>query len=315
MSGTERSSLRVGWVGTGRMGFSMAKRLIEAGWSLSVYNRTRAKAEPLGALGATVVDSPRDLAGCDVTFTMVSGPADLEQVVSGPEGILADPSRTPRIHIDCSSVSTEGSAKVRKDLAARGAAMIAAPVSGNAKVVEAGRLSIVASGPRAAFDEALPLLEAVGEGVTWVGEGELARMVKICHNMLLGVVTQSLAEITVLAEKGGVPRHAFLDFINKSVMGSMFTRYKTPAFVNLDWKPTFTPDLLKKDLDLGLAAGRELGVPQPLTALTREIVQSLIGHGYTEEDFGTLLELQAKASGLKLVPETVEVGDGLKTKA
>ena len=314
MSGQERSSLRVGWIGTGRMGFSMAKRLIEAGWSLSVYNRTRAKAEPLDALGATVVDSPRDLAGCDVTFTMVSGPADLDQVVSGPQGILADPSRTPRIHVDCSSVSTEGSAKVREDLAARGAAMIAAPVSGNAKVVEAGRLSIVASGPKPAFDEVLPLLEAVGEGVTWVGEGELARMVKICHNMLLGVVTQSLAEITVLAEKGGVPRHAFLDFINKSVMGSMFTRYKTPAFVNLDWKPTFTPGLLKKDLDLGLAAGRELGVPQPLTALTREIVQSLIGNGYREKDFGTLLELQATASGLKLEPENVEVGDGLKKK-
>lgn len=312
MSGTERSSLRVGWIGTGRMGFSMAKRLIEAGWSLSVYNRTRAKAEPLGALGATVVDSPRDLAGCDVTFTMVSGPADLDQVVSGPQGILADSSRTPRIHVDCSSVSTEGSAKVREDLAARGAAMIAAPVSGNAKVVEAGRLSIVASGPKPAFDEVLPLLEAVGEGVTWVGEGELSRMVKICHNVLLGVVTQSLAEITVLAEKGGVPRHAFLDFINKSVMGSMFTRYKTPAFVNLDWKPTFTPGLLKKDLDLGLAAGRELGVPQPLTALTREIVQSLIGNGYKEEDFGTLLELQAKASGLKLEPENVKVDDGLK---
>lgn len=314
MSGTETSSLRVGWVGTGRMGFSMAKRLIEAGWNLSVYNRTRAKAEPLGELGATVVDSPRELAGCDVTFTMVSGPADLEQVVSGPQGILADAMRAPRIHIDCSSVSTEGSAKVRENFAARGAAMIAAPVSGNAKVVEAGRLSVVASGPKAAFDEVLPLLEAVGEGVTWVGEGELARMVKICHNILLGVVTQSLAEITVLAEKGGVPRHAFLDFINKSVMGSMFTRYKTPSFVNLDWKPTFTPGLLKKDLDLGLAAGRALGVPQPLTALTREIVQSLIGHGYVEEDFGTLLELQAKASGFKLESENVEVGDGLKRK-
>lgn len=314
MSEQGSKSVRIGWIGTGRMGFAMAARLIKAGHDVSVYNRTRAKAEPLAAMGGHVVDSPADLASCDITFSMVSGPADLKEVVSGPQGILSNPSAAPRIHIDCSSVSAEGSADVRDDLAARGAAMIAAPVSGNAKVVEAGLLSIVASGPQAAFDEIEPLLDLLGKGVSYVGEGELSRMVKICHNVLLGVVTQSLAEITVLAEKGGVKRHAFLDFINKSVMGSLFTGYKTPAFVNLDWKPTFTPALLKKDLDLGLAAGRDLGVPQPLTALTREIVQSMIGNGYKDIDFGALLELQAKASGLELKPENVAVSDGLKPK-
>ena len=138
---------------------------------------------------------------------------------------------------------------------------------------------------------ALPI-SLLGRGVSYVGDGELARMVKICHNILLGVVTQSLAEITILAEKGGVPRHAFLDFINKSVMGSLFTKYKAPSFVNLDWTPTFTPYLLRKDLDLGLEAGRNLGVPQPLTALTREIVQTMMGNGYGDIDFGALLELQ-----------------------
>ncbi|MDB6086789.1 MAG: 6-phosphogluconate dehydrogenase, partial [Gammaproteobacteria bacterium] len=159
-----------------------------------------------------------------------------------------------------------------------------------------------------------PYLALLGRGVSYVGEGELARMVKICHNILLGVVTQSLAEITVLAEKGGVPRHAFLDFINKSVMGSLFTKYKSPAFVNLDWTPTFTPYLLRKDLDLGLEAGRNLGVPQPLTALTREIVQSMIGNGYQEKDFGALLELEAKAAGLALKPENMKIDDGLSGK-
>jgi 3-hydroxyisobutyrate dehydrogenase len=136
-------------------------------------------------------------------------------------------------------------------------------------------------------------------------------MVKICHNILLGVLTQSLAEITILAEKGGVPRHAFLDFMNNSVLGSVFTKYKSPAFVNLDWTPTFTPYLLRKDLDLGLEAGRSLGVPQPLTALTREIVQSMIGNGYQDIDFGALLELQAKASGLELKSEQKAIDDGL----
>ena len=129
--------------------------------------------------------------------------------------------------------------------------------------------------------------------------------------MLLGVVSQSLAEITVLAERAGVPRHAFLDFINKSVMGSTFTRYKTPGIVKLDFTTTFTPVLLRKDLDLGLAAARELGVPMPLAAATRELVQALIGAGFHDEDFMRLLTLEARGAGVELAPEHVAVSDGL----
>ena len=193
--------------------------------------------------------------------------------------------------------------------------MLAAPVSGNAKVVKAGRLSLVVSGSKDAYDEALPYLESLGEGVSYVGEGELSRIVKICHNVFLGVVTQSLAEITVLAEKAGVPRHAFLDFINKSVMGSTFSRYKTPAFVNLDFAPTFTPVLLRKDLDLGLAAALKHEVPMPLAAAVRELVQALIGNGYVDCDFGALLQLEAKAARLELRSENVAVSDGLSGAA
>jgi len=301
----------IGWIGTGRMGFAMAKRLLEAGYDVAVYNRTRAKAEPLEEFGATVVSSPADLAARHIIFTMVSGPADLNAVICGSNGILST-TDTPTMLIDCSSVSEEGSYAVRTALAERGAAMISAPVSGNAKVVAAGRLTLVASGPEAAFTVAEPYLQAIGEAVTYVGEGELARMVKICHNVLLGVVTQSLAEITVLAEKGGVPRHALLDFINNSVMGSVFTRYKTPAFVNLDWTPTFTPVLLRKDMDLGLAAADRLGVPMPVAQATRERVESSIEAGHTDCDFAILLDEQGKASGVVLQPENIEVSDGLK---
>ena len=183
------------------------------------------------------------------------------------------------------------------------------------KVVAAGKLTIVASGPRAAFDVARPYLEALGVGVTYVGEGELARMVKICHNLLLGVVAQSLAEITVLAEKGGVQRSAFLEFMNNSVMGSMFSRYKTPALVNLDWTPTFTPVLLRKDLDLGLKAAKHLGVTLPVTQATRNQVNAAVEAGHTDCDFAILLDMQAKQAGMKLVPENITVDDGLKKKA
>jgi 3-hydroxyisobutyrate dehydrogenase len=300
----------VGWVGTGRMGFAMARRLLLAGADVAVYNRTRAKAEALEGDGATVVDHPSELADRDIVFTMVSGPADLKQVVCGEHGLLSG-ATAPRMLIDCSSVSEEGSQEVRDALAERSCEMLSAPVSGNAKVVAAGRLTLVASGPQSAFDSARPLLEALGEGVTYVGEGELARMVKICHNVLLGVVTQSLAEIAVLAEKGGVPRHALLEFINNSVMGSIFSRYKTPAMVNLDWTPTFTPVLLRKDMDLGLAAAERLGVPMSVAEATRDMVQQSIDAGHTDCDFAVLLEEKAKASGLNIEPEGIEVDDGL----
>ncbi|MEE8436153.1 MAG: NAD(P)-dependent oxidoreductase [bacterium] len=301
----------IGWIGTGRMGYAMAERLLMAGCDVSLYNRTRAKAEPLADLGGRIVDSPAQLADRDIVFTMVAGPEDFQAVTIGPNGVLSNGGAAPKLLIDCTTVSEEASQTVRTAARQMGVFMLAAPVSGNAKVVKAGKLGFVVSGPREAFDMALPYLNTVGAGASYVGEGERSRIVKICHNVFLGVVIQSLAEITVLAEKGGVPRHAFLEFINNSVMGSTFSRYKSPALVNLDFTPTFTPILLRKDLDLGLQAARELEVPMPVAALVREILQNLIGNGYTDCDFAALIELEAKAANYEIKPEKVEVSDGL----
>jgi len=300
----------IGWIGIGRMGYAMAERLAKAGADLTVWNRTRAKALPLAAHGAKIAERLPELATCDIVFVMVSTWDDVREVVAGTNGLLSG-TQAPRLVIECSSISLEGSAELRQLLAGRGTELLAAPVSGNAKVIKAGRLSFVCSGPRAAFDRAAPVLGLIAPAASYVGEGELARIVKICHNVFLGVVTQSLAEITVLAQKAGVPRHAFLEFMNQSVMGSTFSRYKTPAFVNLDFKVTFTPHLLRKDLDLGLDAARHHDVPMPLASITRDIVQTLIGRGMTEADFAQLLLLQAEASGLALESENAAVGDGL----
>jgi len=300
----------IGWIGIGRMGYAMAERLAKAGADLTVWNRTRSKAEPLAAQGAKVAAHVVELADCDIVFVMVSTWDDVKEVVAGPDGLLST-IKAPKLVVECSSISLEGSAELRAILAERRVDLLAAPVSGNAKVIKAGRLSFVCSGPKAAFDAVLPYLKMIAPAASYVGEGELARIVKICHNVFLGVVTQSLAEITVLAQKAGVPRQAFLDFINQSVMGSTFSRYKTPAFVNLDFKVTFTPHLLRKDLDLGLDAARRFDVPMPLASITRDIVQTLIGHGMTEQDFAQLLLLEAEAAGVKLVPENVPVSDGL----
>src|SRR6476659_457850 len=302
---------RIGWIGIGRMGYAMAERLAKAGANLTVWNRTRAKAEPLAPAGARIAENVTDLAACDIVFVMVSTWRDVDEVIAGPSGLLSARDASPRLVVECSSISLEGSAQLREKLAARGIDLLAAPVSGNAKVIKAGRLSFVCSGPRSAYDAALPYLRMIAPAASYVGEGELARIVKICHNVFLGVVTQSLAEITVLAQKAGVPRHAFLEFMNQSVMGSTFSRYKSPALVNLDFKVTFTPRLLRKDLDLGLDAARQLEVPMPLASITRDQLQALIGHGMDEEDFAKLIVLQARASGLYLKPENVPVDDGL----
>jgi len=299
--------ISIGWIGAGRMGYEMAARLARGGADLLVWNRTRAKAEPLAQYGAKIAGRLGELAGRDLVFCMVATWKDVKQVM----GELLAGKAQPRLVIECSSISLEGSAELRELLAKRGIDYLAAPVSGNAKAIKAGKLSFVCSGPKASFDAALPFLRMIGPAASYVGDGELARIVKICHNVFLGVVAQSLAEITVLAQKAGVPRHAFLEFLNQSVMGSVFTRYKTPAFVNLDFKVTFTPELLRKDLDLGLDAGRRFEVPMPLAAATRDLVQSMMGRGMREEDFAALLLQQAQASGIELRPENVAVSDGL----
>jgi 3-hydroxyisobutyrate dehydrogenase len=303
---------KLGWVGTGRMGYALASRLLEAGCELAAYNRTRAKAEPLAELGAAVVDSPAELANRDIVFTMVAGPEDFKAVVLGENGLLARSDCVPSVIVDSSTISPDASAEVRAETEARGVALLAAPVSGNPSVVDAGKLTVVVSGASDAWEAARPYLELFGAGATYVGEGDVARLVKICHNLMLGVVAQSLAEITVLAEKGGVSRAAFLEFLNKSVMGSMFTRYKTPAIVNLDFTPTFTPALLYKDFRLGFEAAEEHGVPMPVAAAAQQAVQALMGFGYDDTDFMALLELEARGSSLELEPENVPVSDGLR---
>jgi len=310
MNATAPGALRIGWIGAGRMGAAMASRLAKAGEDVTVWNRTRAKAEPLTDVGCAIADTIADLRGLDVVFTMVSTPADLEQVLVGDGGLLVG-DQMPGVVVDCSTVSIESSAEMRAACADKGVAFLASPVSGNAKVVRSGGLSLVVSGPEETYDRVAHLLDHLGKGATYVGEGDVARLAKICHNLMLGVVTQSLAEITVLAEKGGMSRAAFLEFLNNSVMGSVFTRYKSPAFVNLDYTPTFTPILLRKDFDLGFAAAHELDVPMPVAAATAAAVQASVSSGRIEEDFAVLLDLQAHNSGIELKPENVEVDDGL----
>jgi 3-hydroxyisobutyrate dehydrogenase len=312
---------KVGWIGMGRMGYPMAERLLKAGYDVSIWNRTKSKAEPLAKIGGKIVDKPSDLAGMDVVFSIVAEGKDVEEVYFGNNGVLSGNGKAPGVFVDCSTIAVDESVNIRKVLKERGADYICAPVSGNAKVIKAGKLSSVCSGPEAAFRKVSDMIKVFApKGVSYVGDGELARICKIAHNVMLGVVIQNLIEITLLTNKMGVPRHAFLSFLNNGVMGSMFTAYKSPALVNLDYTTTFTPELLRKDLDLGLALADEMDVPMPVTAATRAILQMHMGNAtaqknpdeYLSKDFTTLLETMALASGMKLESENKPVPSGLE---
>ena len=309
-------SNKLGWIGLGRMGEAMVKRLMASGHKVDVWNRTASKAEPLVAYGATVAASKAALAGCDIVFTMVSTTDDLKQVLFDDGGLVAGVQK-PKVVVDSSSISQVGSAEIRERLEAMGVAYLCTPVSGNAKVAKAGKLLMVSSGPKALYLQAEPYLQAMARKVMWVGEGELARIWKIAHNTMFGVVIQNLCEITVLAEKAGIPRHVFLESINDSVLGSMYTRYKSPVLTNLTFEQvTFTPKLLLKDMDLGMATAKTYGVAMPAAAATRESVARMVGRmsnvGHEDVDFAILLQETAADAGLQLVSENKTIDDGLQ---
>jgi 3-hydroxyisobutyrate dehydrogenase len=290
----------IGWIGTGRMGLAMAERLLTAGHWLQVYNRTSEKAAPLVELGATLVGRPADLAGCDVVFSMVADDDSLREVTIGTGGILSGP-KGPAIFVDSSTVSADVSEEVTSAGEKVGTAVLAAPVSGNPSVVRSGDLAIVASGPREAFDTVEPLLTTIARNVVWAGTGTQARLVKLCHNILVAVIVQALAEALVLAEKHGVPRQAVMGFMNDSVHGSRFLRSKTAALTHLDFTTAFTAPGQRKDLRLALEAARAVEVPMPVTTETEVALSRLIGSGLDDgRDFSTLILLAARDAGLSL---------------
>jgi 3-hydroxyisobutyrate dehydrogenase-like beta-hydroxyacid dehydrogenase len=291
-------SISLGWLGTGRMGAAMARRLVDAGEQVSVWNRTRSKTEPLLAKGATVVERIADLGRCQIVFVTVSTPADLEQVVTGEHGLLAGSSK-PATIVDCSTVSIETSAKVRAAATAAGVAFLAAPVSGNPHVVAEGGACIVASGPIESFRQVKPYLDEIAKVAVHAGEQEQSRLVKLCHNLYLGMMVQALVEVTSLAEKGGTDRAAFLEFLNGTVLASDWVRKRTPDLVKQDWTPKFTTEGLRKDFDLGLGLARSLEVPMPVGSATYQLIQSAIGIGLREEDFLSLYEQQARGAALE----------------
>lgn len=290
--------MKISLLGLGHMGTAIAERILEAGHSLTVYNRTRAKAESLARLGAAVSDDMTGLLSTNpICFTVVSDDAALEEVTAGPHGVLAG-AQAGSILIDMSTVSPAASARAAAAVEAAGVRYLRAPVSGNPAVVRAGNLTIIVSGPVDALEEARALLEQIGPKVYYVGAAEQARVVKLGLQVLIGGTAELLGEALVLGEAGGVDRRVLLEVFGNSAVGSPFVKYKTGPLIDEDYSPTFTTEMMLKDVGLILGFAEEADLELPLVADLKELLVRTIAAGYGECDLmALLLRLEQTAGG------------------
>ena len=282
------------------MGSGMAQRLLDAGHSLTGYNRTRSKAQPLLNAGMKWGETPRAVAAAaDIIISMVTNTQALEAITSGPEGVLAGLSGG-KIYIDMSTVSPTASRAVAEQVKAKGSEMLDAPVSGSVITLQEGKLSIMAAGSRAAFDKALPILQTIGPKVTYVGPNGLAVTMKIATNLSLAVQMLAFSEGVLLAEKSGIARETAVEVLLNSVIASPMVKYRGPFVLNMPDEAWFDVNMMQKDLLLALELGRQLDLPLPTTAVTNEMLTSARGIGLADKDFAVLFEALARMAGVKM---------------
>jgi 3-hydroxyisobutyrate dehydrogenase-like beta-hydroxyacid dehydrogenase len=277
----------------------MVKRLLDAGHSVTGYNRTRVKAQDLLDQGMGWGDTPRAVAeSTEITFSMVSDTQALHAVTSGQDGILAGLS-SAKIYIDMSTVSPAASREIAQQVAAKGARMLDAPVSGSVITLEEGKLSFMVGGDRAAFEQARSILEAIGPKVTYVGGNGLAVSMKIATNLSLAVQMLAFSEGVLLAEKSGITRETAVEVLLNSVIASPMVKYRGPFVLNMPEEAWFDVNMMQKDLLLALEMGLNLDVPLPTTAITNQMLTSARAIGLEKKDFAILFEVLAKMAGLK----------------
>lgn len=301
---TAQHTSTVAWLGLGRMGEVMVGRLLDAGLDVAVWNRTAAKCEPLVARGARRLETIADAARESVVMSMVADDAALAALHEPTSGLFSGAASEAGIWIEGSTVSPGAAAQAAQRAREHGVSYVSAPVSGNPGVVAAGNAVFAISGDPAALEVAESLLRHLGRGVHRVGTGTEANVVKLGTNALLAITMEALAEIAVMADKAGVSRGALMDFINDSAVGSPFSRYKSAAIVGLDFTPTFTPELQRKDVRLALQLAAEVETPMPVLAATEvcfsRLVAGRLGEG---QDFATLILEAARGAGHLLQPE------------
>lgn len=296
----------LGFVGLGVMGSMMAQRLLEKGHSLTGYNRTRSKAQPLVDKGMKWAETPRAVAAAaDVTFSSVANSAALSAITEGPDGILAGLTGG-KFYVDMSTVSVATSRAIAAKAREKGADMLDAPVSGTVATLKVGKLSLMVGGRRQSFERVKPLLEdfsdqpAAGQGhkVTYVGENGLALVMKIATNSNLAVQMLAFSEAVLLAEKNGIPRQTAVDVLTHSVIASPMVQYRGPFVLKLPETAWFDVNMMQKDMLLALELGRQVDVPLPTAAAANEMLTCARAIGLVHEDFAVMFDALAKMSGV-----------------
>jgi 3-hydroxyisobutyrate dehydrogenase-like beta-hydroxyacid dehydrogenase len=280
------------------MGSGMVRRLLAAGHTVHGYNRTKSKAQALIDAGMKWAETPAQTArAADIVFSMVTDTNALRAITTGPDGIL--PALGPgKTYIDMSTVSPAVSREIAAQVAAKGARMLDAPVSGSVSTLEEGKLSIMAAGERAAFDRVEPILKDIGPKVTYVGANGLAVSIKIATNLNLAVQMLAFSEGILLAEKSGIPRETAVEVFLNSVMASPMVKYRGPFVLKMPDEAWFNVNMMQKDMLLALELGRSLDVPLPTTAITNEMLTAARGMGLEKKDFAVLFEVLAKMAGI-----------------
>jgi len=290
---------QLGYVGLGVMGGRMAKRLIDAGHSVIGHNRTRSKAEWLLEAGMTWADTPRQVAeASDFVISMVTNTSAVISITQGTDGILAGLG-PGKVYIDMSTASPSNSRALAEKVAARGASMLDAPVSGSVSTLEEGKLSIMVGGELAAFEKALPILLDIGPKVTHVGANGLAVAMKIATNLSLAVQMLAFSEGVLLAERSGIKRETAVEVLLNSVCASPMVRYRGPFVLGMPEEAWFNVNMMQKDMLLALEMGRELSVPLPTTSITNEFLTAARGMGLEHQDFAILFKVLAEMSGVE----------------
>jgi 3-hydroxyisobutyrate dehydrogenase-like beta-hydroxyacid dehydrogenase len=291
----------VGFVGLGVMGGGVTRRLLAAGHTVSGYNRSRDKAAPLVELGLDLRDSPREVAeAADVVFSMVTNVAALEAVTQGPDGILAGLG-LGKIYVDMTTGTPEASRALAEQVAELGARMLDAPVSGSVSTLEEGRLSIMVGGDEDAFDEVEAILRDIGPTVMRIGSNGQALLMKIAINLSLQVQMVAFCEGLLLAEKDGIDKEVAVEALLQSVIASPMLKYRGLFVLEMPDEAWFNVNMMQKDMNLALEAGRRLDVPMPTTAISNELLTAARAMGYVEQDFAVVYEVMAHMAGLRKV--------------
>ncbi|HKB93510.1 MAG TPA: NAD(P)-dependent oxidoreductase [Gaiellaceae bacterium] len=288
----------LGYIGLGVMGRSIVRRLLDAGHDVTVWNRTRDKAEPLLAAGARWADSPRAAAEAgEIVFTMVTNTAAVQAVTEGPDGILAGLG-PGKLYVDMSTASPANTVALAEQVAALGAQMLDSPVSGTSITVDKGKASLMVGGEPDAFERARPVLEAIGPRVIHVGPSGSAVTMKIAVNLSLAVQMLAFSEGVLLAEKTGIAREKAVEVMLASVIASPMVAYRGPLVLGHPDEVWFDCHMMQKDMNLALELGRRLEVPLPTTAVTNELLTAANGMGIGDRDFAVLFDVLAAMSGV-----------------